>query len=153
MIKRVPEGFKLFPHREPTISIFRVSRAICTVHCDFGRGNAEALNDLNNNYQFKNIQETWKTYSYPPNLKRNIQETWKTYSYPPNLKRNIQFYLYISMWTQSYVFIKGSFMFIFTYFCGLNRLCASFPREVQGYSQSNASCYCRSKFGGYTAIS
>lgn len=136
MIKRVPEGFKLFPHREPTISIFRVSRAICTVHCDFGRGNAEALNDLNNNYQFKNIQETWKTYSYPPNLKRNIQ-----------------FYLYISMWTQSYVFIKGSFMFIFTYFCGLNRLCASFPREVQGYSQSNASCYCRSKFGGYTAIS
>ena len=136
MIKRVPEGFKLFPHREPTISIFRVSRAICTVHCDFGRGNAEALNDLNNNYQFKNIQETWKTYSYPPNLKRNIQ-----------------FYLYISMWTQSYVFIKGSFMFIFTYFCGLNRLCTSFPREVQGYSQSNASCYCRSKFGGYTAIS
>ena len=136
MIKRVPEGFKLFPHREPTISIFRVSRAICTVHCDFGRGNAEALNDLNNDYQFKNIQETWKTYSYPPNLKRNIQ-----------------FYLYISMWTQSYVFIKGSFMFIFTYFCGLNRLCASFPREVQGYSQSNASCYCRSKFGGYTAIS
>ena len=136
MIKRVPEGFKLFPHREPTISIFRVSRAICTVHCDFGRGNAEALNDLNNNYQFKNIQETWKTYSYPPNLKRNIQ-----------------FYLYISMWTQSYVFIKESFMFIFTYFCGLNRLRTSFTREVQGYSQSNASCYCRSKFGGYTAIS
>lgn len=136
MIKRVPEGFKLFPHREPTISIFRVSRAICTVHCDFGRGNAEALNDLNNNYQFKNIQETWKTYSYPPNLNRNIQ-----------------FYLYISMWTQSYVFIKGSFMFIFTYFCGLNRLCTSFPREVRGYSQSNPSCYCRSKFGGYTAIS